>query len=237
MTKDLACRMARAFCAGLAFSHGAGMALDAAQWITVHPNGKGINAKGDNIKGRPCLIDSETGEILGGMGGKFTGRHISAMAQKGANEQPGAQMQITARNPKHKAEAMNGQRIGFKQVNGATAQSRSDFGGKKNEYEHRILQGATLKPGHLHLSVPMKIEKQTDKAVMTRDAKDNKIWLPKSQASITDTGYIAGVSGWAAKEKGIQTEKPADQPNSHTGAPSGGASACTACKKESRRRG
>lgn len=123
MTKDLACRMARAFCAGLAFSHGAGMALDAAKWITVHPNGKGINAKGDNIKGRPCLIDSETGEILGGAGGKFTGRHISAMAQKGANEQPGAQMQITARNPKHKAEAMNGQRIGFKQVNGATAQS------------------------------------------------------------------------------------------------------------------
>lgn len=96
------------------------LALDAAKWITVHPNGKGINAKGGNIKGRPCLIDSETGEILGGMGGKFTGRHISAMAQKGANEQPGAQMQITARNPKHKAEAMNGQRIGFKQVNGAT---------------------------------------------------------------------------------------------------------------------
>lgn len=96
------------------------LALDAAQWITVHPNGKGINAKGDKIKGRPCLIDSETGEILGGAGGKFTGRHISAMAQKGANEQPGAQMQITARNPKHKAEAMNGQRIGFKQVNGAT---------------------------------------------------------------------------------------------------------------------
>lgn len=96
------------------------LALDAAKWITVHPNGKGINAKGGNIKGRPCLIDSETGEILGGMGGKFTGRHISAMAQKGANEQLGAQMQITARNPKHKAEAMNGQRIGFKQVNGAT---------------------------------------------------------------------------------------------------------------------
>ena len=47
--------MARAFCAGLAFSHGAGMALDAAQWITVHPNGKG----GDK-KGRPALIDSET---------------------------------------------------------------------------------------------------------------------------------------------------------------------------------
>lgn len=91
---------------------------------------------------------------------------------------------------------------------------------------------AVLKPGHLHLSVPMKIEKQTDKAVMTRDAKGNKIWLPKSQASITDTGYIAGVSGWAAKEKGIQTEKPADQPNSHTGAPSGGQALAQLAKKK-----
>lgn len=78
MTKDLACRMARAFCAGLAFSHGAGMALDAAQWITVHPNGKG----GDK-KGRPALIDSETGAVLGGMGGKFNGKKISEVKSAG----------------------------------------------------------------------------------------------------------------------------------------------------------
>lgn len=78
MTKDLACRMARAFCAGLAFSHGAGMALDAAQWITVHPNGK----SGDK-KGRPALIDSETGAVLGGMGGKFNGKKISEVKSAG----------------------------------------------------------------------------------------------------------------------------------------------------------
>lgn len=120
MNLELVKKIGAAFMSGFFYARRHDLALDAAQWITVHPNGKGINAKGDKIKGRPCLIDSETGEILGGAGGKFTGRHISAMAQKGANEQPGAQMQITARNPKHKAEAMNGQRIGFKQVNGAT---------------------------------------------------------------------------------------------------------------------
>lgn len=120
MNLELVKKIGAAFMSGFFYARRHDLALDAAKWITVHPNGKGINAKGGNIKGRPCLIDSETGEILGGMGGKFTGRHISAMAQKGANEQPGAQMQITARNPKHKAEAMNGQRIGFKQVNGAT---------------------------------------------------------------------------------------------------------------------
>lgn len=59
-----------------------GLAFDSAQWITVHPNGKGINQNGEDIKGQPVLIESETGEVLGGMGGKFTGRHISEATKK-----------------------------------------------------------------------------------------------------------------------------------------------------------
>ena len=43
------------------------IAQDAPKWITVKPN---------EGKGRKALIDSETGIILGGMGGKFTGQHI-----------------------------------------------------------------------------------------------------------------------------------------------------------------
>lgn len=43
------------------------MAEDAPKWITVKPN---------DGKGRKALIDGETGIILGGMGGKFTGQHI-----------------------------------------------------------------------------------------------------------------------------------------------------------------
>lgn len=50
---------------------------DAAKWITVHPNGKGVTNSGENAKGSPVLLDEETGEVLGGMGGKFTGMHIS----------------------------------------------------------------------------------------------------------------------------------------------------------------
>lgn len=45
-------------------------ANDAAKWITVKPNGK-------QAKGRPALIDSATGKVLGGMGGKFNGKPIS----------------------------------------------------------------------------------------------------------------------------------------------------------------
>ena len=94
MDAEKAGKIGRAFALGYVYGHGVLMAQDEAQWITVHPNGKGANANGDPIKGRPVLIDSDTGEILGGAGGKFTGRHISAMPKGGKHEQPGAQMVI-----------------------------------------------------------------------------------------------------------------------------------------------
>ena len=56
---------------------GVSMAQDEAKWITVHPNGTGANANGDPIKGRPLLIDDETGTILGGMGGKGKGKKLT----------------------------------------------------------------------------------------------------------------------------------------------------------------
>ena len=74
--------MGRAFTLGYAFGQGmrqsdtaaaadCGFAQDEAKWITVHPNGKGEG------KGRPALIDSESGAVLGGMGGKFNGKKIT----------------------------------------------------------------------------------------------------------------------------------------------------------------
>lgn len=61
--------------------------VDGNRWITVHPNGK------DN-KGTPVKLDEETGEIKAGMGGKFNGRHISAVPKRGRQEQHGAQAKI-----------------------------------------------------------------------------------------------------------------------------------------------
>lgn len=78
--------MGAAFRAGYEFKRGT-LTNDEAKWITVHPNG-------ENGKGRPALIETETGEVLGGMGGKFNGRHISAVRNNGANEQHGAQAKI-----------------------------------------------------------------------------------------------------------------------------------------------
>lgn len=56
-------------------------------WITVHPNGPGT-------KGTPVKLNKDTGEVLAGLGGKFNGRHISALPDGGRHEQHGAQAVI-----------------------------------------------------------------------------------------------------------------------------------------------
>lgn len=108
--------MGLAFALGVLYAKGKTITFDEAKWITVKPNGA-------ENKGRPMLIESETGQVLGGIGGGFNGRHISAVKAKGKFEQPGAQMQITARDPAQKAAAMNNQRIDFKQVTSAPQQA------------------------------------------------------------------------------------------------------------------
>ena len=120
MDAEKAREIGRAFALGYVYGHGVLMAQDDAQWITVHPNGKGANANGDPIKGRPVLIDSDTGEILGGAGGKFTGRHISAMPKGGKHEQPGAQMVINRAHLKREHPEM------FAPKQNKSAGSRSD---------------------------------------------------------------------------------------------------------------
>lgn len=79
--------MGVAFSLGRMFANRQTLAQDEAKWITVKPNG-------DENKGSHVLIDNETGEVLGGMGGKFTGKHISAVPKRGKEEQPGAQAKI-----------------------------------------------------------------------------------------------------------------------------------------------
>lgn len=70
-------------------------------WITVHPHGEGT-------KGQPVLLEKRTGEILGGLGGKFNGKHISALPQQGRNEEHGAQALITWYNKTQKGKTGGG---------------------------------------------------------------------------------------------------------------------------------
>lgn len=99
--------MGRAFTLGYAFGQGmrqgdtaaaadCGFAQDEARWITVHPNGEGEG------KGRPALIDSETGAVLGGMGGKFNGKKITE-ARSAKSGSKGAEARAKPEKAKTKA--------------------------------------------------------------------------------------------------------------------------------------
>ena len=127
MDKEQAYKIGLAFKLGIIYARGKAharrLANDDAKWITVHPNGK-------ENKGRPALLDSETGEVLGGMGGKFNGKHISAVPQHGKNEQMGAQMYVNARN--HKADLMNGQKIDFIKNNQTNTANKTLSASKEN---------------------------------------------------------------------------------------------------------
>lgn len=96
MDKEQAYKIGLAFKLGMIYARGKAYArkltTDKAEWITVHPNGK-------ENKGRPALIDSTTGQVLGGMGGKFNGQHISI-----------------ANSKSNKPALLNNQKMGFYDV-------------------------------------------------------------------------------------------------------------------------
>lgn len=90
-----------AFRAGLAFANGHQLAQDAARWITVFPNGR-------QNDGRPAIIDSETGKVLGGMGGKFNGENIQSVRKEFRQAKPQkafskAEIRAFAEQPEAKA--------------------------------------------------------------------------------------------------------------------------------------
>ena len=84
-------RLGAAFALGAAYATGITAAMDEAKWITVHPNGKGEG------KGRPALIDSESGVVLGGMGGKFNGKKLSEMKSRPAAKPSGGKKSAASR--------------------------------------------------------------------------------------------------------------------------------------------
>lgn len=76
MDKKNAYNMGIAFMLGQTFrkARDKGLAYDADTWITVKPNGQ-------ENKGRSVLIDSGTGTIKAGMGGRFNGQKVSELGE------------------------------------------------------------------------------------------------------------------------------------------------------------
>jgi uncharacterized protein len=97
------------------------------RWITVHPHGKEVKP------GQPVLL-SEGGEVLGGMGGRFTGKHIKDV--RGGKREPPAPTKGAHELASEAAEAAT------KHAEAAgTAQAHSDAGtahfkAMQAHYEH-----------------------------------------------------------------------------------------------------
>lgn len=85
-------RLGRAFADGRRYSRRQ-LAEDAAEWITVKPNGQ-------NGKGRPVLIDGETGKVLGGMIEQIPRNEVirRALAQDASNKMSERAREVWRRN-------------------------------------------------------------------------------------------------------------------------------------------
>lgn len=172
-------RLGAAFRAGMAFSfgrkHRLGMlAQDEAKWITVHPNGKGMTKGGDKAKGQPVLIEGSTGEILGGMGGKFNGRHISAVPKRGKKEQHMAQQAIEFYKNREQIEA---ERKAKEQQKANSVAAKPYF--VDNAQRLVNLRKATLESFDLEKKKQEYIAKGGSPRLAVIDAQRVKEWLEK----------------------------------------------------------
>lgn len=98
---------------------------DEKRWITVHPGGRRRDGRGI-----PVLIESKTGEVLGGMGGRFNGQNISELKQ----DRDGAP---SSSNEINNASAQNGgKKQAEKEVN--TKQSNNVGAKRDSEIKNRL---------------------------------------------------------------------------------------------------
>ena len=180
------------------------------QWITVHGNGP-------DVKGSHVLL-GEGGEVKAGLGGKFTGKHISQVKGKWAQA----------------ASAGGGQSSPPKQRGGGGASSSSSIGATQ--------RNPKIPNGQSQLSAPMKILRETYSAYgvenpsyaaarsklkeypdtyagqqeafksMTGEERaayldgQKYIWIPKSQ-STADNGEVVGIKQWLADKTRLKTQE------------------------------
>lgn len=172
---DRAFKLGKAFALGLAFSRGANcaakIAMDAQRWITVFPNGR-------QNEGRPALIDSDTGKVLGGMGGKFNGVDIRKTRKEYRDSGAQTESQKLPEVRSGHEHLMAGQSLKI-----------------VRETEKAVLVDNPAFSRYW----------DNDEIAMAKArGEKQQIWLPKSQISIHE-GQVVGMPGWLASRSGFQT--------------------------------
>ena len=156
---------------------------DGDRWITVHPNGK------DN-KGSPVKIDTETGEIKAGMGGKFNGQKVSE-ARKSFTGPRITQSQRRVAQQRQNRE-----------------NKPTEVGKKKSTQEEALERESNentwtqIPPEARRLKKPFPISKETEKAYQVETGA-GKIWIPKSVSHATQEGLVIGLEDWWARKNGL----------------------------------
>lgn len=167
--------------------------FDEAKWITVHPNGKGYNNNGEKIKGTPILIDSESGAVLGGAGGKFTGKHVSEMKQRGANA-------IQAQHDIVRTQQKNADPEGF-------AKRQKELLTKRDQQVKEMQEAAAQKKTETERKAKEAQEKQTkEQAAAQKRAKEQVAKQEQTANKQTDNqqSQIATISRQAKAQKAAQ---------------------------------
>ena len=96
-------KLGTAFRLGMAFARGLRYRKDIAQddkWITVKPNGA-------ENKGRPVLIESTTGQILGGMGGRFNGQSVKQLGESRRRRQARVSRREALRTKRNESQKLD----------------------------------------------------------------------------------------------------------------------------------
>lgn len=175
---------------------------DEVGWITVHPNGKGT-------KGQPVKIEKRTGEILGGLGGKFNGEHISALPEHGRHEEHGAQALIKWYNSTQKGGKAKGKAktkaatapkksIATKEKLTAKAGSRFDQA-SKTWFGKKYRTIADLSPSEALanelMARPYKIHGKKLDLLFSKDSDGNRITFLVSDSQIKGKKTVYGLTG------------------------------------------
>lgn len=210
----------RAFAKGLNHAKSSQLAEDAAKWITVHPGGKGPKSNGKgNKKGTPVLIDGETGKILGGMGGKFTGKKIGEVKKSFVGAPSPSKEQIEKANAEKAPSAKNKAKAKpkRKRLNYLTPwdyESEPIKDGYVKVYD-KVRAERAKRSSHKGQLQPfddsgIRVLRETDKAVQVNfttdsyfdgneESIDGYAWLPKSQIQVQN-GAVIGMPQWLANK-------------------------------------
>ena len=144
----------------------------------MHPNGPGT-------KGTPVKLNKDTGEVLAGLGGKFNGRHISALPDGGRHEQHGAQA-VIARS----------------KVGGVTGSGAGSAKGKGQV--NKPSGGASVQSRQIYSALGQKHHDAIE--ALASKGRTAKVWKKYASKTKVVRAHYKGLAYYSPSDKGIYTD-------------------------------